>query len=113
MESNLDNKEKRNVVDIDFHLRLVEIAGNQFMLQVMQLIRRPILFHMIASLEMDAAVHSHWDIVQAIKDRDEKKAAELIHQHCLRGYKLASYYMIGTGQSFTPSAVRSVREKRG
>jgi GntR family transcriptional regulator, transcriptional repressor for pyruvate dehydrogenase complex len=72
--------------DIDFHLRFVELADNQFMSHVMHLLRRHLVYEFMKVVPRktgysEELMRQHQEIVSAVKSRDVAKTLALIDKY--------------------------------
>ncbi|MDD2206899.1 MAG: FadR/GntR family transcriptional regulator [Aminobacterium sp.] len=86
----VEEPETPNVeVHYHFHNYLAEIAGNPFLLRLLDSLRtevsaQRIVFKSWPSTELELFKKDHWEICQAIKERAPEKAQEAMIQHLLR-----------------------------
>lgn len=72
-----------------FHLRIQEISGNRWLLQVIQDLRKVLKLSRLHSLSIDGRLHQslleHRTIMAAIKARDAHAAESAMREHLLAG----------------------------
>ena len=83
----------RFILDIDFHVQIAKMGKNQFLSTVLQ------QFYENAYLGMDVAFMTplieqfkkdHFEIYQAIENKDEQKAKEAMKRHIRKAYEITS-----------------------
>jgi DNA-binding GntR family transcriptional regulator len=77
------------IKDTNFHLRLVDIAGNRVIANLCRMIFEQIYLkyrpEYMREERLEEAAAEHWAIVGALKERDVKKARRLLRQHIRNG----------------------------
>jgi DNA-binding GntR family transcriptional regulator len=76
----------------NFHLRIQEIAGNRWLLQMIQDLRKVLKLTRMHSLTIDGRLHQslaeHRAILAAVKAHDPKRAEKAMREHLLAGRKV-------------------------
>lgn len=75
----------------EFHLKIQELSGNRWLLQVIQDLRKVLKLTRLHSLSIDGRLHQslleHRSIMAAIKAGDPKRAEKTMHDHLTAGRK--------------------------
>jgi len=88
--------------DLEFHLRLVELTGNELMRTVMEIIQQFALAGMVQTTptprDRDESRQRHVSIVRAIAARDPQRAEQAMHEHMERTRERLQARAAGAGE---------------
>ena len=76
--------------DVRFHEKMIELSGNEKLMQIYQLSNIPLFHQKLGHTQVHMSDYEHTDqehreIVDAIKNKDLTKAEEMLKKHLLRG----------------------------
>lgn len=84
-----DNREAFFEVNQEFHRFIQELAGNRWLMQVIQDLRKVLKLTRLHSLSLEGrlqqSVDEHRQIMAGFKGRDAKRAEKAMHDHLLSG----------------------------
>jgi GntR family transcriptional regulator, transcriptional repressor for pyruvate dehydrogenase complex len=84
MDDPNQNTEWIQNADIDFHRALIKATHNELFIQITHLIVEyfsKVPHHQMTSANIEKTVNEHKDIVQALRENDEKKAKDILSEH--------------------------------
>jgi DNA-binding GntR family transcriptional regulator len=94
LEAELDDRDRFFAANEGFHMRMLEMAGNRWTVQVVTDLRKVMKLNRHHSLfkegRLQASLQEHRALLAALKSRDTERARQLMREHMTNGQQAAS-----------------------
>ena len=94
LEAVLDDRDRFFAANEGFHMRMLEMAGNRWTVQVVSDLRKVMKLNRHHSLfkegRLQASLQEHRALLAALKSRDPARAQQLMREHMTHGQQAAS-----------------------